>query len=343
MAVLTTAHPAAAAFDAAQPFRVERVPRPVLLPTPALARRIGALADEVGAGLVVLDPALPLGALGPRLAGRRYGVVLHGAEVTVPGRLPVAGRALGRVLRQAALVVSAGAYPAAQAERVAGRPLPGQVVVPPGVDAHRFAPLLGAARDQARRALGVAEDGLLVVCVSRLVPRKGVDVLVEAVARLGADRPGLRLVVGGAGRDRARLERQAARRQAPVRFLGRVDDEDLPALYGAADVFAMACRDRAGGLQEGFGIVFLEAAACGVPQVAGASGGVGDAVAHGRTGLLVDRPGDPAAVAEALASLLDDPERRAAMGAVARARAVADFDYDHLAARLWAALEGAGP
>jgi phosphatidyl-myo-inositol dimannoside synthase len=164
------------------------------------------------------------------------------------------------------------------------------------------------------------------------------DVLIEAVARLALDRPGLRLVIGGGGRDRGRLERLADRTGAPVSFLGAVAEGDLPAVYGAADLFAMVCRDRWGGLEEGFGIVFLEAAACAVAQVAGASGGVPDAVADGTSGLLVAQPRDPVAVAATLAALLDDPGRRAAMGEAARRRALAEFDYDVLAARLAAAL-----
>jgi phosphatidylinositol alpha-1,6-mannosyltransferase len=126
-----------------------------------------------------------------------------------------------------------------------------------------------------------------------------------------------------------------ARTGAPVRLLGRVPEDDLPDLYGCADVYAMLCRNRWAGLeQEGFGIVFLEAAACAVPQVAGSSGGAAEAVADGVTGLVVDRPGDPGAVARALAALLDDPERRGAMGEAARRRAEDDFAYDVLAARL---------
>ena len=108
------------------------------------------------------------------------------------------------------------------------------------------------------------------------------------------------------------------RTRVPVRMLGRVPDDDLAELYGCADVFAMLCRNRWGGLeQEGFGIVFLEAAACGVPQVAGDSGGAAEAVADGETGLVVDRPSEVSAVTAALARLLDDPERRRAMGAAA--------------------------
>ncbi|MBW3645001.1 MAG: glycosyltransferase, partial [Actinobacteria bacterium] len=147
------------------------------------------------------------------------------------------------------------------------------------------------------------------------------------------------------GRQARTLRRLVARHRAPVRLLGSVPDASLPRLYGAADVFASPCRNRWAGLeQEGFGIVFLEAAAAGVPAVAGRSGGTPEAVLDGVTGLVVRRPGDDAEVAEALARLLADPDRRAAMGAAGRRRAVEEFGYDLLAARLRTALAGAtGP
>jgi phosphatidylinositol alpha-1,6-mannosyltransferase len=122
-----------------------------------------------------------------------------------------------------------------------------------------------------------------------------------------------------------------------------VSDHDLPLLDGAADVWAMLCRDRWFGLeQEGFGIVFLEAAASGVPQVAGRSGGAHEAVADGVTGLVVQDPSDPRAVAAALRTLLEDEPMRRRLGHAARERAEKEFDYDVLAARLRAALEQAG-
>lgn len=335
--VLTTPHPGAAEFDAAQPFRVVRSREPVLLPYPWLASRVDRLADEVGADLVVLDPALPLGHIAPSLR-HPYGVVLHGAEVTVPGRLPLSRAALARVLRGAQLVVAAGGYPAAEGERAARRALP-TVVVPPGVDTDRFVPLDDAARAEARASFGLPVDAPLVVGISRLVPRKGFDTLVRAAVRLRHSFPDLVVAIAGSGRDRGRLQRLARETGAPVRFLGRVPEERLPALYGCADVFAMLCRTRWAGLeQEGFGIVFVEAASAGVPQVAGASGGAAEAVAHGETGLVVDPPDDPAAVADALAALLGDEQLRRTMGKAARARAEAELSYDVLAARLGAAL-----
>jgi phosphatidylinositol alpha-1,6-mannosyltransferase len=124
-------------------------------------------------------------------------------------------------------------------------------------------------------------------------------------------------------------------------MVGRVSHDDLPAFYGCADVYAMLCRNRWAGLeQEGFGIVFLEAAATGVAQVAGASGGAAEAVVHGETGLVVTSPDDVDEVAGAIDALLADPARRTAMGAAARERAVQGFTYDHLAARLGDALAG---
>ncbi|HWD71048.1 MAG TPA: glycosyltransferase family 4 protein, partial [Actinomycetota bacterium] len=303
--------------------------------------RIDALAAELDAGFVVLDPALPLGAVGPQLA-RPYLVVAHGAEIPVAGRIPVVGAILARVLRGGAGAVAGGNYAADELARAAGRPLD-VAAIPPGVDTRRFVPVPEQERPAIRRSLGLPEDGPLVVNVGRLVPRKGADVLIEAVARLRSTHPDLTLAVAGAGRDRQRLERLATRRRAPVRFLGRVADDRLPALYACADVFAAPNRARWGGLeQEGFGIVFVEAAACGIPQVAGDSGGAPEAVVHGETGLLVERPGFPSEVASALERLIGDPSERRRLGQQSRRRAVDLFAYDVLAARLAAYLTAVG-
>jgi phosphatidylinositol alpha-1,6-mannosyltransferase len=336
-AVLTSPYAGAAEFDAAQPFHIERTREPVLLPHPWMVQRVNAMARRVGADLVVLDPALPLGLVGPSL-DLPYDLVLHGAEITVPGRLPASRQLLGHVLRRARHVVAAGGYPAAEAEHAAGRALP-VTVVPPGVDTERFVPLSVDERQRARERFGIAPDAELVVGISRLVPRKGFDTAIRAVAMLAPSRPRLRLAIAGAGRDADRLKALADRLAAPVTFLGRVAHDDLPLLYGCADVSAMLCRNRWGGLeQEGFGIVFLEAAACGVPQVAGRSGGAHEAVDDGVTGLVVQHPDEPRDVAAALEQLLDDPAARARMGAAGRERAVRDFSYDVLARRLGVSL-----
>ncbi len=165
------------------------------------------------------------------------------------------------------------------------------------------------------------------------------DTLIRAAAILAPQHPGLTVAISGGGRDLPRLRRLVERTGAPVRLVGRVNDLDLPALYGSADLFAMCCRRRWAGLeQEGFGIVFLEAAASGVPSVAGDSGGAAEAVEDGKTGFVVGSPSDPKAVAAALGRLLDDPWRALEQGQAARARAEEEFEYDTLAARLEDAL-----
>jgi phosphatidylinositol alpha-1,6-mannosyltransferase len=310
----------------------------MLLPSPGLVRHIRRRCDETGARLVVLDPALPVGLVGPWL-GRPYALVLHGAEVTVPSRLPAARQALAWVVRHASAVVAAGGYPEAQARRAAGSRMPPVTVIPPGVDADRFRPLDDSGRARVRAELGLPTEGRLVVSVSRLVPRKGMDVLIDAASRLAGARPDLTVAIAGSGRDHGRLAGLVARGAAPVRLLGRVPDEDLPRLYACADVFAMLCRDRWAGLeQEGFGIVFLEAASCAVPQLAGDSGGAAEAVLEGATGLVLHRPRDSQQAARSLASLLDDEPLRRRLGLAARARVEASFDYQTLASRLEVAL-----
>jgi phosphatidylinositol alpha-1,6-mannosyltransferase len=339
--VLTTPYRGAKAFDAQQPIRIERDSSKVLLPTRALARRIDRLAAELDVDLVLLDPAVPLGILGPWLE-RPYGVVVHGAEVTVPGRLPIAASVLRRVLRGAEVVVAAGGYPAAEARRCAGIELP-TIVLPPGVDTNRFVPLEKQDRSGVRNRLGFDPDAPLILGMSRLVPRKGFDVLIDASAELAKRWPTLQVAIAGSGRDRSRLERRAKHRGAPIRFLGRVDDADLVPLLGSADVFAMLCRNRWAGLeQEGFGIVFLEAAACGVPVVAGRSGGSAEAVVDGQTGIVVEQPQDVAAVVKAIEGLLDDDAVRQKLGDAGRDRSSAEFTHDRLATLLHQELERIG-
>ncbi len=332
-AVLTSPYEGTAEFDADEPYRIERTREPVLLPHPWMVKRINDLADEVGADLVVLDPAVPLGLVGPSLE-LPYDLVLHGAEVTVPGRLPLSKQALAYTLRRARHIIAAGGYPAAEAQHAAGRELP-TTVVPCGVDPDRFRVLDQAERDAARKHFGIPRDAELIVGISRLVPRKGFDTAIRAVARIKHRRPDLALVIAGGGREEDHLRRLADELDAPVRFAGRVPHDDLPKLYGCADVFTMLCRNRWGGLeQEGFGIVFIEAASCGVPQVAGDSGGAAEAVEHGGTGFVIDEPEDVQAVADAFEQLLDDDDLRASMAARSRARVETDFAYDVLARRL---------
>ena len=335
--VHTTPYRGADEFDAEQAFTVVRAREPALLPQPLLVRRVNDLLRTYEADLAVIDPAVPAGLIGPHL-DVPYAVVLHGAEVTIPGRVPGTKQLLGRVLDNAVGVIAAGGYPAAEGERTVGHQLP-TIIVPPGVDTERIQPLDDASRVAVRRRLGLRVDGPLVVSVSRLVPRKGMDTLVKAAAQLSSRIPDVTVAIAGQGRDRRRLERLIAELEAPVRLLGRVPEADIPGLYGAGDVFAMMCRTRWGGLeQEGFGIVFVEAAAAGVPQVAGRSGGAHEAIAHGETGLVVEDPESATETADALERILGDDDLRRSMGVAARKRAETEFSYDVLATRLRGAI-----
>jgi phosphatidylinositol alpha-1,6-mannosyltransferase len=360
--VFTAAYPGAAWWDRQQDFRVVRAREPVLLPQPHLANRVRQVAQRVGAEAVVVDPALPLGLIGPSL-GLPYGVVLHGAEVTMPGRLPVSQQLLSRAVKHASLVIAAGSYPEAEARRALGQrrtdkggAFPTTVQVPPGVDTQRFRPLPPIEKASARARLGLPRAGPLVISVSRLVPRKGMDTLIEAASIISGRFPGLCVAIAGAGRDRRRLERLAGHAKVRVEFLGKLPDSNLADFYACADVFALCCRSRWWGLEaEGFGIVLVEAAAAGLPCVTVDSGGAGEAVRDGESGIVVKMPGDGAAgggrrlhatqradvepVADALASLLSSPSLARRMGEAGRHRAEAELSYDALAKRLAVAID----
>jgi phosphatidylinositol alpha-1,6-mannosyltransferase len=340
--VYTASYPGAQWWDQEQKFHIVRAKEPVLLPNPWLARRVRELAASVGAEAVVIDPAVPLGLIGPSL-GLPYAVVLHGAEVTVPRCLPGSHQLLARALSHAALWISAGHYPEAEARKAAPRARPVTVTLPPGVDTEHFRPLPAIERAAARAHFGLPARGQLVASVSRLVPRKGMDTLIEAASALSSRFPGLSVAIAGPGRDKYRLEHLAAKASVPVKLLGRLPGPDLARFYACADVFALCCRSRWWGLeQEGFGIVLVEAAACGLPCVTIDSGGAGEAVVDGETGLVVpggrSRPGQVAGVRDALAVLLSNPARAREMGEAGRRRAEEELTYDILASKLSLAL-----
>jgi phosphatidylinositol alpha-1,6-mannosyltransferase len=334
VAVYAPSWPGCAEFDGRQPYRIVRHPGSLMLPTPAVARRAARLVAEHGAETVVFGAAAPLGLLAPRLraAGARRVVMLtHGHEASWAGA-PLFRGALRRIGEHADVVTYLGEYTRA---RLAAAIPPAKLVrLAPGVDIGQFRPAAAASRTRAE--LGLA-DRPVVACVSRLVPRKGQDQLIRAWPRVLRAVPDAVLLLVGGGPYRKRLERLAAGHES-VRFTGTVPASSLPGYYAAADVFAMPCRTRWGGVDvEGLGIVFLEASATGLPIIAGRSGGAPEAVRQGETGLVVDGA-DTAEVAAALIELLDDPERARKMGESGRDRIVADWSWDLVAARFRALL-----
>jgi len=313
--VLTARWPGDTAYDHARPWRTDRTGRRPLLPVPALARRIRRAAAEHAAEVVVFGVAWPLAELAPALAPPTLALTMgHEAGMAKVGL----GRLVGRVADRVDALGVLSAYTRAElAPWTAGRVAVHDVF--PGVDVELFSPRVDGGA--VRRRHGIPPDAPLVVCVSRLVRRKGQDVLVAAWPRVRAAVPGARLLLAGAGPLAGALQRQIGRANLSggVVLAGEVAWADLPAYHAAGDVFAMPCRTRFGGLDvEGLGIVYLEAQACGVPVVAGESGGAPEAVRDGETGMVVDGA-DERTVADALAGLLCDPALRAAMGRAGRA------------------------
>lgn len=330
--VLAPAWDGDAGFDRSQPYRVVRRPSNFLWPTRGLGRSVEALADEAGAEVVLFGAPMPLAALGPRLADRGlpYLSLAHGFDLWL-SLAPGAHAAMRRATSRASGVLVCSRYVA----RVVRTAVPASVpvaVLSPGADPQRLHPDLDA--DDLRRRLGVATRPL-IVCVSRLVRRKGQDALIRAMPRIRTRVPDATLLIVGDGPDRRRLEELA--REAPaasVVFTGEVSEAELPLHYGAADVFAMPCRDRLGGLEvEGWGAVFVEAAACGKPVVAGRSGGAPESLVDGRTGIVVDgrHLGE---VADAVGGLLADPDRAGRMGAEGRDRVERELSWERVAGRL---------
>ncbi|MEO3812355.1 glycosyltransferase family 4 protein [Sphaerisporangium sp. B11E5] len=319
-------------FDGRQAYPVVRHPTSLMLPVPGVARRAGELVRRYKCETVVFGAAAPLGLLAPglRAAGARRVVMLtHGHEAAWAGVAP-ARALLGRIAAHADAVTYLGDY---TRERLARVVPPDRLVrLAPGVDTTVFRP--GAGGAEIRLSLGIG-DRPVVVCVSRLVPRKGQDTLVRCWPRVLRAVPEAVLLLVGGGPYRRALERSAAARSlsGSVIVTGPVPWSSLPAYYDVGDVFAMPCRTRFGGLDvEGLGIVYLEASATALPVVAGASGGAPDAVRHGETGLVVDGTA-PAEVADALISLLADPARARAMGRHGRAWITREWQWTEVAAR----------
>ena len=327
----------AAGFDAAQRFPVVRHRSSLMLPTPDVLRRARDIAADEGCDRVWFGAAAPLGLLAGPLEMERAVASTHGHEVGW-ALLPGARQALRRIGRSNDVVTYLGAYTHSRLAPALG-PTARLERLPSGVDTAVFRPGAGGAEVRARYGLS---DRPVVVCVSRLVPRKGQDVLIRALPAIRRRVPGAALLLVGGGPDAPRLQRLAAEQDVAshVVLTGSVPWQDLPAHYDAGDVFAMPCRTRRAGLEvEGLGIVFLEASATGLPVVAGRSGGSPDAVLDGRTGQVVDGT-SVAEVGDAVATLLEDPTRARELGAAGRAWVEREWRWDVLAERLRGLLAG---
>ena len=339
----------AAAFDARQQFPVIRHPTSLMLPVPSVARRAARILTEHDCDTVLFGAAAPLGLLAPSLrqaGARRVVAITHGHEAGWAA-LPGARALLRRIGDQADVVTYLGGYFRTRLARALSAEAAARMVrLAPGVDTGAFRP--GAGGSEIRERLGLGNRPV-VVCVSRMVPRKGQDTLIRAWPRVLAEVAGGAemgggpvLMLVGDGPYRADLGRLARRTgvSRSVVFTGAVPLAELPAHYDAGNVFAMPCRTRRGGLDvEGLGIVYLEASASGLPVVGGDSGGAPDAILDGETGYVV--PGhDVAAVAGRITELLADPAGAAAMGEKGAAWVDREWRWDLVSARLWQILAG---
>lgn len=341
VAVFASTSKGAAEYDSAAPFETVRYPTGMLLPTPAAIKAVIDTMHRVGADRVWFGAATPLGLMAPAL--RRAGAVrlvgtTHGHDLgwaMTPGSRPVLRR-IGRGLDVMTYLTefTGGRLRPLLAPHTSLRRLS------PGVDVERFNPAVDGSPLRAQHDLGGKK---VIGCISRLVPRKGQDVLIEAMPQVLRRHPDARLLIVGGGRYadslQGRIERLGLQRE--VLLAGSTGPDLLPAAYAACDVFAMPARTRRLGWDvEGLGMVYLEAAATGKPVIAGSSGGAPEAVLDGRTGVVVREPGSPDAVADAVNRMLDDPERSAAMGRAGRDWVCSEWTWQRQAAQLRQMLFG---
>lgn len=315
---------------------VARNRRRFMWPTPEVAAWIEQEARDFRPEALLFGAPHPLPVLTSRLRSRLgipVGVMCHGAEITLPAAVPGLRQGLAATLRHADVRFAVSRYTQQRVERLAGRPV---VYVGGGVDPALFTPADGVAA-----ADGPATPGVPVVgCVSRFVPRKGQQRLIEAAARLGDRGTRVQLLLVGRGRTEAALRAQASRSGVDVRFEVDVPWAALADLYREMDVFAMPCRSRWGGLEiEGLGLVYLEASAAGLPVLAGDSGGAPETVLPGRTGFVVHSTDD---LIEGLEMLLSDPVRARGMGFAGRERVLAEYTWDSVAARMEEGFKAVG-
>ena len=328
-------------FDREAPYRVVRHPGTLMLPEPGVDRRMRRLIADEGIETVWFGAAAPLALLANRArkaGATRVVASTHGHEVGW-SMLPAARSALRRIGDTTDVVTFVSKYTRGRFASAFG-PRARMEHLPPGVDTELFRPD-PEAREQMRSRYGLG-DRPTVVCVSRLVPRKGQDMLIKALPEIRKRVDGAALVIVGGGPYAESLQNLAERAGVAddVVFTKGVPAAELPAHYAMADVFAMPCRTRGSGLDvEGLGIVFLEASATGVPVVAGRSGGAPETVQDGETGRVVDGR-TRGEIVEAISSLLADPELAHRMGAAGRRWLSRDWTWAAHTARLSHLLGG---
>lgn len=322
-------------FDAAQKFQVVRHSTTLMLPTPAVVKRASALLREHRCDTVWFGAAAPLAVMAPilrRAGAERILASTHGHEVGW-SMLPGSRQVLRSIGEHTDVVTYVSKYTRGRFASAFG-PRAALEHLPPGVDPTEFRPD-PAAREELRARYGLGERPT-VLCLSRLVPRKGQDMLIVAMSEIRERVDGAVLVIAGGGPYETRLRAlaEALGVQDSVVFTGRVPSGELAAHHTIADVFAMPCRTRGAGLDvEGLGIVFLEASASGVPVVAGDSGGAPETVREGETGLVVHGR-SVSQISDAIVELLTDRDKAAQMGAAGRAWVEQNWHWDRQGARL---------
>ena len=328
----------AEAFDEAAlrtGYRVVRHPTTLMMPVPTVDTRMRRLIEQNDIDTVWFGAAAPLALLAPRArqaGAKRVLASTHGHEVGW-SMLPVARSVLRSIGDHTDVVTFVSRYTRSRFARAFG-PNAALEYLPPGVDSDRFRPN-PAARAELRQRYRLGERPT-VVCLSRLVPRKGQDMLIKALPSIRRRVDGAALVIVGGGPYLETLRKLARDCEVEdhVTFTGGVPGDELPGHHAMADVFAMPCRTRGAGMDvEGLGIVFLEASASGIPVVAGDSGGAPEAVQHNKTGLVVDG-NSLDEISEAVTELLTDRDRAAAMGAAGRDWVRTQWRWDLLAERL---------
>jgi len=338
--ILTAEVPGAAAIDAVHPNTIHRLdfgrvrwlrPESLLVYVRLLVRSLRLAIQHHPKGIHALR-ALPEGlvalAVG-RLTLRPVVIYAHGEELTTWGR-GAKYRAMRFALRHCDRVIANSDFTRKQLLDLGVRP-EGIALICPGVDLLRFRPGLPCA--DLRSSIAIDAKEKLILSVGRLTRRKGFDQVIRAVAALVKSGLDVHYAVIGIGEDHDYLRVLAGQVGVSrrVHLLGEVSAEDLPRWFNACDVFAMPNRDIDGDT-EGFGMVFIEAAACGKPSIAGAAGGTGAAVVDGETGHRVDSV-RAENVERALANILDATGIAAAMGAKALARARSEFGWESVAER----------